>query len=417
MDGVSFSDSKDTANAPLGMLVVDDEPLICGLIGQIAKSFGFEFAAASSLGEFRRAVAARRPQLVVVDLMLPDGDGLEALQELARIEPRPQVLLVSGFDQRVLDSARRFATMHGLKVVGALSKPFGAKEVTAALRGAGGLSPAPTVEELRHAVERGDISLKYQPIVDLTTGAVAGVEALARWTLNSWSVAPDVFIPLAEEAALMEQLTRHVLKKALDDCAAWKRAGLTLRVAVNVSAEGLRNPQLAREVQELLQIRGLSGGDLEIEVTERQALADPMQMTAVLTRLRLLGVEIAMDDFGTGHAYLTELRRLPFSRIKVDRSFVADCATDRDAEAITRAIVSLGHNLGLKVTAEGVEGAAAWRALAGFGCDAAQGYFISVPVAAAALRSTIDDWHVTYHRAREAGAIGARRPVSRVAAC
>jgi len=240
---------------------------------------------------------------------------------------------------------------------------------------------------LRRALERDQFLLHYQPRVDLTTGKIVGAEALIRWKLPDQGViAPARFIPLAEETGLIVPIGKWVLRAACAQNKAWQEAGLEpIVVSVNVSARQFRQDNLVRTVAEVLEETGLEPRYLELELTESMVMHDPAQLVAMLGELERLGVQIAVDDFGTGYSSLSYLKRFPVDRLKVDRSFVEHLATDSDDATIVRAIISLGHNLGLKVVAEGVEHEDQRRFLRLNKCDEAQGYLFCRPTEASLL--------------------------------
>jgi len=242
--------------------------------------------------------------------------------------------------------------------------------------------------DLRRALGPGGdgLELHYQPLVELATGRVTGVEALARWRHPTRGpLPPDVFIPLAEETGLITPLTRWALGEARRQGGAWKRAGLTLSVAVNLSARDLRDPGLPVAVADLLAAHGVAADRLRLELTESVVMADAAGAAAVLARIAALGVSIAVDDFGTGYSSLAYLKRLPVDDLKIDRSFVRHLATDETDATIVASTIGLGHNLGLRVTAEGVEDGATWDRLAALRCDLAQGYYLGRPLPPADL--------------------------------
>jgi len=205
-------------------------------------------------------------------------------------------------------------------------------------------------------------------------------------------VSPDEFVPLAERTGLMQPLTLWVLDAAMRQCAAWRRSGLDLRVAANLSASNLADGDTPDAIERLLERWGVPPGFLRLEITETTAMADPGRTSAVLARLEALGMELAIDDFGTGHSSLAYLRRLPVHELKIDRSFVSGMATDPHDAVIVAATIDLGHNLGLRVVAEGVEDEDTLRELRRRGCDLAQGYLFSRPLPAEELESWLLAW-------------------------
>ncbi|MDQ3756320.1 MAG: EAL domain-containing protein [Actinomycetota bacterium] len=235
--------------------------------------------------------------------------------------------------------------------------------------------------ELRHAIDREQLTVHYQPKADLRTGEVIGVEALLRWHHPDYGfVPPDEFIPLAEHTGSIRALTRWVLAAAISQCGTWHRKGLELEVAVNLSVRSLLDMGLPEEVENLLRGAGLDPRSLTLEITESTIMADPVRSLGVLHDLSDLGTMLSIDDFGTGYSSLSYLKRMPVGEVKVDRSFVMNMASDENDFIIVRSTIDLARNLGLRVVAEGVEDRATWEQLAMLGCDAAQGYYLGRPM-------------------------------------
>jgi EAL domain-containing protein (putative c-di-GMP-specific phosphodiesterase class I) len=193
---------------------------------------------------------------------------------------------------------------------------------------------------------------------------------------------PDEFIPLAERTGLIIPLTLWVLKQAVGQCRHWRSEGIKVSVAVNLSMWNLDTPELPEQIASILNNAKVPPGQLELEITESAIMEDPQRVMRTLKAIRELGVQFAIDDFGTGYSSLAHLKKMPVSSVKIDKSFTQSMETDNDSAVIVRAIIELGHNLGLKVVAEGVENLAAKEMLAGFGCDEAQGYYFGRPVTA-----------------------------------
>jgi diguanylate cyclase (GGDEF)-like protein len=242
------------------------------------------------------------------------------------------------------------------------------------------------VAELRRAIDEGELLLYYQPQAELGSGRVVSVEALVRWQHPERGLlSPNEFIPLAERTGLIRELTLFVLEAALTQLRAWHDEGLELSVAVNLSARDLLDLELPETVLGLLARYQLPAGRLQLEITESVILADPMRARLVLSRLSAMGVQLAIDDFGSGYSSLAYLKRLPVGEIKIDRSFVMNMERDERDAAIVRSTLELARNLGLSVVAEGVENEQIWSDLAQLRCDVAQGYFLGRPMPASAL--------------------------------
>ena len=239
------------------------------------------------------------------------------------------------------------------------------------------------VGELRQAIDNEEFVVYYQPKVDLKSGEVRGVEALIRWDhpLRKM-IGPNEFIPLAEHTGLIEPLTMYVLNETLKQAKEWRDAGHDLKVAVNLSARSVLDGDFPNKVSELLRKWHVPPSSLAFEITESMILTDPKQAAATLSAFNRMGIEISIDDFGTGYSSLVNLRSLPLTELKIDRSFVANMGIDENDAVIVRSLIDLARNLGLNVVAEGVETEETWTELNSLGCDYAQGFFNSPPMPA-----------------------------------
>lgn len=257
--------------------------------------------------------------------------------------------------------------------------------------GASGHTHFHSVQALNAALAEDQLVLHFQPKLELGTGEVRGVEALVRWTHPSLGLLqPDAFLNRFEEAGLMRALTGVVLVKALDQAARWTRQGRLISVAVNLSAGSIMDARLPEQVAAMAAARGLSPSVLVVEITEDVLVADRERACAVLAALREMGVRIAVDDFGKGYSSLSYLRELPIDELKLDKSFVLSMMDDARATALVVSTIDLAHSLGFEMTAEGVEDERAYRALSDYGCDLAQGFFMSSPVSAEELDSWLE---------------------------
>jgi EAL domain-containing protein (putative c-di-GMP-specific phosphodiesterase class I) len=263
-------------------------------------------------------------------------------------------------------------------------------------------------DDLRHAVRRGQLRLDYQPIVDLATQAITGVEALVRWQHHSRGLlAPSTFIPLAEETGAIDKIGRWVLRHACEQATRWS-PGPTSRpmpVAVNLSAHQLRDPGLVADVHAALARAGLPPDRLTLEITESILVEDPDAAVEQLRALKGLGVRVAIDDFGTGYSSLSYLTRFPIDTLKIDRSFVASLSSGPDGNTVARIIVELGQALGLDVIAEGVEREDQLASLLDLGCRRGQGYLFAHAVDAESIETFLS----REPRLREVGRTGSDR--------
>lgn len=250
-----------------------------------------------------------------------------------------------------------------------------------------------TEQELATAIAGAELVVHYQPKIDLRvegTWRNIGAEALVRWAHpRRGLVPPSEFIGLAQRTGLILPLTDFVLGTAIDQVKAWQDSGARVSVAVNLAADFLTDLRMPDRVSDMLERRGVPASALVLEVTESAAMADTIRAMDILTRFRLKGIGLSMDDFGTGYSSLLQLYRMPFSELKIDRSFVTRLGEDEEALVMVRSMIHLAHDLGLSVCAEGVETARALDVLRSLGCDQAQGYYIGRPVPAADLTGVL----------------------------
>jgi len=365
------------------LLIIDDEPGFATAAKKIGESVGFEVTVTDNADAFLKATRQWHPHAILMDLRMPGTDGIELLRVLAADQCTAHIVLMSGSDQKTLETAMQLGRDRGLNMAGVLPKPLRAQ----ALRDLfGGLKPVSTpllVTEIADALGSGQLLLEYQPKLNLREHRITGVEALLRWRHpDRGIVMPNDFIPIAEESDIIGQLTDWVVLTAAKQSTVWRANNLDFDVAVNISAADVGDLTLPDRLEALCRQAGLDPSAMILELTETGAMREPVQMMDVLTRLRLKGFMLSIDDFGTGYSSLVQLQRLPFSEIKIDASFVSQMTTNTGSRVIVEIIIDLAHKLSLKSAAEGVEDAAALRVLDAMGCDFAQGYYLSRPVAA-----------------------------------
>lgn len=262
----------------------------------------------------------------------------------------------------------------------------------------GGIDQMGLHNELRTGIGNGELVLHYQPKIDITTERVSGMEALVRWSHpKRGMLAPDDFIPLAEKSGLIRPLTTWVLKEAMRQCKEWELRGLDIAVSVNISISNLQDPTFPQTVINVVNESGVDPMKLELEISENGIMVEPPRAIEAILRLSEIGVQIIIDNFGTGYSSMAYLSKLPIARIKVDKSFVKDMVDNNKDAVIVRSIISLGHNLGLNVVAEGVENNETWNKLKLLGCDSAQGYCMSRPIPADQVQEWVrsSPWNTT----------------------
>lgn len=331
---------------------------------------------------------------------MPDMDGIEFIRQLAHLGYRGVLVLVSGEDERILQSAERLARAHRLRVAGTLFKPVASDQLHRLLQGLPGASQDRSTTSasysamaLAEAMANGQLINHYQPKVDLQSGALVGVETLVRWQHpQDGLVYPDQFIPLAEDHGLIDDLIQVVLQQTLQDARTWLQAGHPLQLAVNVSMDNLVRLDFPEFVAEAARAAGVAPSLLILEVTESHLMSNPQAALDILTRLRLKRIGLSIDDFGTGHSSLAQLRDIPFTELKIDRSFVHGAWRNSALRTILSASLDMARRLGMHTVAEGVEDKDDWDYLRNAGCDVAQGWFIAKAMPADRLLPWLAEW-------------------------
>ncbi len=322
------------------LIIFDDDEEIRQLISLLATKEGFDVETAAEFEEFKTKVDQIKPDVIIQDLSLADCDGIEVLRYLGSINCKASIALISSFDERLLKSAMNLGSDFGLEVIGNLRKPVTGAGLREVLQRAPEVTKSVRENDLNHAIQAGRLFLSFQPKVDMNTQAVTSAEALVRWQEpNRGLIYPDEFITLAEQTGLIEPMTYQVLELAVQEAAKWKESGLDIAVAVNLSASSLTDLDFPSKVSRALDQYGVPATQLILEVTESSAMTDARKTLDILTRLRIKGISVSIDDFGTGYSSLVELHRMPFSELKIDRSFVMDAHEDKDSRIIINAIL------------------------------------------------------------------------------
>ena len=366
------------------LLVIDDQRLDRAIVSHAATRAGFQATGAAGIQETRDLFEqGMQFAFIVLDLSLGHEDGLEALPLIAQFNKAAVVIFTSGFDARVLAASQRLASGLGIQVAGVLRKPIMPAVLIDLLQPKAGVrTPSANLDtatlrpdDLRVAIAENLVQPWFQPKQSLTTGAIVGAEALARWiTPQGELIAPYRFIPVAETSELLAALTDTMLDQSLRACAQWRRHRPDCWVAVNVSPLLLNDPKLTDRIDASLHRHGVPPGALVLEVTESNGIPDTACATEILTRLRIRGVNLSIDDFGTGHSSLLSLVRMPFNEMKIDQTFVREAINNSDSRKVVRASASLGRELGLNVVAEGVETTVIEELVGDAGCHVGQGW-------------------------------------------
>jgi EAL domain-containing protein (putative c-di-GMP-specific phosphodiesterase class I)/CheY-like chemotaxis protein len=389
--------------ASIGTLLIVDDSVVQRTHGvALCRDMGVQMIYEAASGTEALALLAMLPlppDLMIVDLEMPGMDGIELIEQLAARQLQVALVVNSSRELPLVQAVEAMARNLGLPVLGGLQKPLQADSLRAALEKFGALraakgngiasGPPPDIDPrlLAQAVRDGQIQVHYQPKVDMLTGIVRGMEALARWHHPELgAVRPDHFIAVAEREGLIHDLTLSVMDTALAQAARWNAHGLKLAMAVNLSPRLLESPALAQEIVAVVDRHALAPEQVTLEITESSVVDCMGVALGVLARLRLRGIGLSIDDYGTGFSSMQQLARIPFTELKIDRSFVHEAHLRNNLRVILRSAIEMSRQLGLVTVAEGIETLEDWRLLQDSGCVVGQGYLISRPLPAEEIR-------------------------------
>ncbi|CAN5530651.1 EAL domain-containing response regulator [soil metagenome] len=402
--GMPNTDSVTPARP--GILLVDDDPFMLGVLSQTLRGMGYPTLRTASGAQIALDLLKREAgvvDLIICDLNMPGMDGIEFLQTLSATSFSGSIILLSGEGLRVMHTVQKLLGSSRLVILGAIEKPANQAGLRVLLdhwNPAGAAPRRPPAlsfecDEIRAAVDAAQWVLHYQPKVDLKTGFVTGMEALVRWDHPLHGlVYPDNFISTVEECGAIDTLTDWVMNEAFTQVARWRRTGLSLQMAVNVSMDNLRTPGFAAHVTALARRAAVSPGELTLEITESRLMSPTPVPLEILVRLRLGRFGLSIDDFGTGHSSLAQLRDVPFTELKVDRGFVQGARHNQIIRPILDGSIGIAKRMGMHSVAEGVETEDDWMLLQEIGCDLAQGYFIGRPMPLEKVESWLADWKI-----------------------
>jgi EAL domain-containing protein (putative c-di-GMP-specific phosphodiesterase class I)/AmiR/NasT family two-component response regulator len=383
------------------LCVIDDEQAIVEAISELGARAGFQAISSTRVASISEFVASAHPDVIVLDLQMPGEDGISALRGLADIRCPAKIFLVTGMDQRTIASAEQYGLRRGLAVFGTLQKPFDPEELLGHFERAHAAIRPLTSNDLENAIANGELVVHYQPIIRRfadNTWDIASVEALVRWNHPIRGLLPpDSFVAMGEAHGLSRAMTDFVLQRGIEQLKGWEAARLNIGLRVNVSATLIADLDFPDRLERMLQEHSLGASSLALEITETAMLEQTPDAFDILTRLRIKEIHLAIDDFGIGYSSLTQLFSMPFNEMKIDRSLVGQITRSKEAWIMVDALVSLAHKLNLTVCAEGVENEDTLEALSKFGCDYAQGYYVSAPVPAVELPKLVSRWERQHH--------------------
>ncbi len=376
------------------VLLVDDDPVQLAILesyflaqgaGQVYKAVN-GCSALEIIGEHFGDI-----ELILCDLKMPEMDGIEFMRYLKDSSYNGPIAILSSADRFLIESAEKLAKIHGLNVIGTIRKPMSKDKLdtlvakTAQTHEEKRSYASPEVDGafLKEAIEKGQILPYYQPKTETSTQRVVGVEALARWIHPDLGIInPGIFIPLAEQEGLMKPLSYAILKATIEDAKIWKSNGINIKIAINMTSDVLEDVEFPNFLLKQLQSAGIDRSRYIFEVTEAGVLDANANTMEVLARLRIKDIDISIDDFGTGFSNIEQLKKFPYSELKIDQSFIFDGLTDTFADASVKASVVLGRELNMRLVAEGVETREQWDYVADQGIDQVQGYFVARPMPA-----------------------------------
>jgi len=392
----------------LRFMIVEDEPTQrAGLVALLTRIGARHIAQAEHGRAALEMLHAQSPptDILLCDLDLPEMDGMALLRQMVGLPSLPSIILVSQLDAAMRDSVFAMAQAYRLPILGDMAKPPSRSKLldllthyqAAALhkpRLADGAAPTVERDEIAVGLKKGEFVPYFQPKVEMVSGRVVGVEALVRWNHpHRGLLAPGAFLAAVESHGLMDHLTWIVLAQSAAIGHAWHQRGLALTLSVNLSLSSLGRVELAERIVEVVSKHGFPLSSMILEVTESAAMQAVGPSLENLTRLRLRGFGLSIDDYGTGYSALQQLTRVPFTELKIDQSFVRTAVQHETTRIVVESSLDIARKLKLKSTAEGIETPQQWEMLKAMGCDIAQGYLIAKPMPAEALPDWVARWH------------------------
>lgn len=388
----------------LHVLVAEDHDFQRRTLVRMLASLGAKRVSEAADGKAALAIfgGAEPVDIIISDLEMPGMDGMEFMRHVGAADRPVSVILSSALEPALVSSVEAMTRAYGITLLGTLEKPVTqeklsqimerhAPQLPKAPRPAAG--PAIPLDEIRRGLAAKEFEPFLQPKVSLVDGSVMGAEALARWRHpQKGLIAPYAFIPQMEEGGLIDELTWVILEKSAALCREWLGSGLQASVSVNLSLKSLAEPGLAERITERVAAQKIGAKHVVLEITETAAMTDVAKALENLTRLRMKGFQLSIDDYGTGYSSMQQLARVPFTELKIDQSFVYSAVEKESSKVILASSLDMAKKLKLKAVAEGVETRGHWNLLQELACDVAQGYFVAKPMEGSAFRGWALEW-------------------------
>ncbi len=387
-------------------LIVEDHGFQRWELGKLMEDLGAKhvFTAADGRDALKVMQDLSEPiDIIMTDLDMPEMDGMEFIRHVGELGGAPSVILVSALDASLIASVGTMVKMYNVNLLGMLEKPLTTQKLAATiatyqlpanrperLKPVGAVIP---IKEIAAGLRNGEFIAYFQPKVVLATRQIVGAEALARWTHpDKGLLAPSAFIASMEQSPLIDDLTWTMLAQSAEACGKWHAAGFDITVAVNLSASSLGNTGFAERVTEMVQRHHLDPQHMILEITESAAATDVGRALENLSRLRMKGFGLSIDDYGTGYSSMQQLTRIAFSELKIDQSFIRNVPAEGADRAVLESSLDMARRLKLSSIAEGIETHEEWRMMDDMGCEHGQGYYIAMPMRAEAFLHWARNW-------------------------
>jgi len=388
----------------LGILILDDEPFVLSLCVKILKNIGCENITTANSVE--QALAKlnhlqKTINIIIFDLNMPDKDGLVFMRHLAENDFMGGIVLLSGLEKRILEVAGDLAKGHDLDILGIIQKPIKLDDIKLLIENyqpkqinkKNVAQKTITEKELCTGIKNDDLQLVFQPKIRVADKKIIGTEALARWNhAERGMLGPDAFIPLAEKSGLIHSLTCAIYEKAMRQTGEWHAQGINLKVSVNISINSFVEKDFSDFLLHTTAEQGVDPSNVVLEITESQIMQNILECLEILMKLRMRKFNLSIDDFGTGHSSMAQLKRIPFNELKIDRGFVSDAAYNTSGCAILESSVELAKKLNMETVVEGVETRKEWELVELLGCDYVQGYYCAKPMPNDKLITFMNTW-------------------------